>query len=125
MGYKKVPTIYTLDEIPGEEGLIVRIKSIKFGEVRKLMRLTDDQSDESLDQMFKMLTNSIVSWNLEDENDQPVPVSIESLEDQDMEFVMRIIECWMDRMTAPGLDLGKDSQSGAKFPGRPVTMEAL
>jgi hypothetical protein len=127
MGYRKVPTIHTLDKIEDEDGLIVRVKSIKFGKIRKLMRLTDadESADESLDEIFSLLLENIVSWNLEDEDGIPVPLSVEGLEDQETDLVMSIIEAWIEKMTGSGESLGKGSPSGVTFPGKPLTMEAL
>ena len=128
MGYRRIPTIYTLDDVPEEEGLIVRIKSIKVGKLRRLMRLTSDDSadEEGIDELFTLLQESLVSWNLEEEDGTPVPATLEGIEDQETELVMRILETWLDRMTgAPEGDLGKGSASGATFPGQPLTMEAL
>lgn len=130
MGYRRVPTIYTLDSIPGEDGLIVRMSSIRLGKLRRLMALTSDDTadDEATGQILDLFAESLVSWNLEDfETGLPVPTTKEGVEDQEIELVMRIVGAWMDRMTGtdgPG-DLGKGSTDGEKFPGRPLTMEAL
>jgi hypothetical protein len=125
MGYKKVPVIHTLNEIEGEDGLVVRLKSVSFGKVRKLMRLTSDDSDDSMmDEIAVMFQDALVSWNLEDE-EGPVPTTVEAVENQDFDFVMKIVHAWLDRMTGPGEELGKDSSGGERFPGRPLTMEAL
>lgn len=125
MGYKKVPVIHTLNEIEGEDGLVVRLKSVSFGKVRKLMRLTSDDGDDSMmDEIAAMFQDALVSWNLEDE-EGPVPTTVEAVENQDFDFVMKIVHAWLDRMTGPSEELGKDSSSGEKFPGRPLTMDIL
>lgn len=124
MGYKKIPTIHTITDIEGEEGLVVRLKSVSFGKVRRLVRLTDSEDDSSMDEIASMFVDALVSWNLEDE-DGPVPTSAGAVEDQDFDFIMKIVHAWMDTMTGVPGELGKDSSSGEKFPGRPLTMEAL
>ena len=130
MGYRRIPTIYTLDTIKEEEGLVVRMSSIRLGKLRRLMKLTaDDGADDGgIGEILDMFRENLVSWNLEEfEDGSPVPTSKEAIEEQEVELIMRIVEAWMDRMTGtdgPG-DLGKDSTSGEKFPGRPLTMEAL
>lgn len=130
MGYRRVPTIYTLDSIRDEEGLVVRMMSIRLGKLRRLMALTSDNgdSDEGVGEILDLFGQSLVSWNLEDyETGAPIPTSKEGIEDQEVELIMRIVEAWMDQMTGTEGkgDLGKDSISGEKFPGRPLTMEAL
>lgn len=129
MGYRRIPTIYTFDSIPGEDGLIVRMKSIRFGKLRKLLVLTDDDSadETAVTEIVKLVAESLVSWNLEEEDGTPVPATFEGLDDQELDFIMKLVDAWTDRMTGsdgPG-DLGKDSTSGEKFPGQPLTMEAL
>jgi hypothetical protein len=127
MGYRKVPTIHTLDKVGEEDGLVVRLKSIKFGKLRKLMRLTDadETADEALGEIFDLMLENIVSWNLEDEQGTPVPLTAEGLEDQETDLIMDIIEAWIEKMTGSGESLGKDSPSGESFPGKPMNWEIL
>lgn len=129
MGYRRIPTIYTLDSIRDEEGLVVRMTSIRLGKLRRLMALTsDDSGDDGMGEILDLFGQSLVSWNLEDfETGAPVPTTKEAIEDQEVELVMRIVEAWMSEMTGTDgpNDLGKGSTSGEKFPGQPLTMEAL
>lgn len=128
MGYRKVPTIYTLDKIPGEDGLVVRMKAIKIGKIRKLVRLLgldDDQMLEALDELFSLLSEGLVSWNLEDEEGAPVPTGMAGIEELELPFLLNVLNCWLENMTGVDADLGKDSPSGESFPGRPLTMEAV
>jgi len=128
MGYRRIPTIHTLDSIPDEEGLVVRMSSIRLGKLRRLMQLTsDDSGDGGVGEILDLFQESLVSWNLEDEDGSPVPTTMEGIESQDFDLVMRVVESWMDRITGSDgkNDLGKDSTFGESFPGRPLTMEAL
>lgn len=130
MGYRRVPTIYTLDSVREEEGLIVRMASIRLGKMRRLMALTSDSAadDDGITEILNLFGESLISWNLEDfETGAPVPTTREAIEEQEIELVMRIVEAWMERMTGTDgpADLGKGSTDGEKFPGRPLTMEAL
>lgn len=126
MGYRRVPVIHTLDDIEGERGLVVRVKSVSFGKVRRLLKLMDDDTGDQnvMDEISSQLASSLVSWNLEDE-DGPVPATREAIEEQDFELVMKIVNSWLTQVTGVSDDLGKDSPNGQRFPGQPVTMEAL
>lgn len=126
MGYRRVPTIYTLDKIPGEDGLIVRIKTISFGKVRRLIKLMGDDSgdDDIMGEINAQLARNLVSWNLEGEEGE-VPATAEGIDDQDFDLVLKIVNSWLDAITGVTEDLGKGSSSGEKFPGQPLTMEAL
>lgn len=128
MGYKKVPTIYTLDKIKGSEGLVIRIKGLRVGKLRRLVRIleSDERSlTEVLDEALDLISANAVSWNVTDEDDQPVELNREGLEELELSELMEILGAWTDKLTSVGDDLGKDSISGESFPGRPLTMEAL
>jgi hypothetical protein len=127
MGYRRVPVIYTLDKIPGEEGLIVRMKTISFGKVRRIIALMDDETgdDSVMDEISDQVSKALVSWNLEAEDGTEVPATGEGMEGQDFDLVLKIVNSWLDAITGVSKDLGKDSSSGEKFPGQPLTMEAL
>jgi hypothetical protein len=127
MGYRKIPRIYTL-EFDGElDGLVVRIKSIKFGAVRRLVALMDEEGKDVqlMGEINSYLADSIVSWTLQDEYGVDVEVSPESIDELDFDEIMAIVNKWLDQMTGPSQELGKGSRSGAAFPGKPLTMEVL
>lgn len=128
MGYKKIPTIYELAfEDEDYEGLVVRMKSLKLGRVRKLAALTDDESvgGEDFSEMVDLFLEGFVSWNLEDEDDQPIEATREAVDDMEPQFFMDILMTWLDGMINVSPDLGKDSGSGATSPVPLPTMEAL
>lgn len=128
MGFRRVPTIYTL-EFDGEyEGLVVRMQSTSFGNVRRLFRLLNDETAaelESIEGIIKLLADHIVSWNMEDAQGNPTPADESGLDDQDFPFIMDLSNRYLDQITGPDPELGKDSTDGGKFPGQPLTMEAL
>ncbi len=127
MGYRKIPRIYDLEFDGDLEGLTVRIKSIKFGKIRRLLFLMDqeDKDVEVMAQITDHLAEAIVSWTLQDEHGVAVEPSPEAIDDLDFDEVMAIVNKWLDALTGPGKDLGKGSSSGGTFPGQPLTMEAL
>ncbi len=127
MSRRRIPTIYTLIFDGDLEGLTVRIKSIKFGKVRQLLALMDqeDKDTETMDEIAKMLADSIVSWDFQDEDGNDIPVTAEAVDDLEFAEVMAITNKWLDQITGPDAELGKGSSSGGTFPGRPLTMDAL
>lgn len=131
MGYRKVPTIYELVFEDGDlQGLVVRMKSIKLGRVRRLVQVTegadDDQVlDNGLEEMLGLFADGLVSWNLEEEDGTPVPATLEGIEDQEAGLVLTILRRWLNAMTGVSHDLGKDSTSGSPFPVEFPTMERL
>lgn len=125
MGYRKVPRIYTLTFDKELEGLIVRMKGLKLGQMRALMAILDDKDSRTLEGLPPFIAKHIVSWNLEDEQGEPIPATEAGLDELDVDELLAISSRWMDELVGVQDDLGKDSPSGEQFPGRPVTMEAL
>lgn len=127
MGYRKVPTIHPI-EVDKHDGLIVRMKSMTVGKMRRLIRDLDDDkktTDQVIDVMVTALLEGAVSWNLTDEEDQPIPLNREELEELEFPMLTAIVESWLDVVSGPDKELGKGSSSGETFPGQPLTMEAL
>lgn len=128
MGYRKIPTIHTLDKIEGCEGLVVRLKGLKVGKLRALIRIMDSEEQgiaEVLDEVFGLLEESAVSWTMEDEGGVPIAFDRAGIESLELGEIMGVLGSWLDKMTGTSEELGKDSTSGANFPGQPLTMEAL
>lgn len=128
MGYRKIPTIYELVfEDPDYEGLEVRCKALKLGRVRKLMSVVgkSEMTNDELAALFGILEEGLISWNLEDENGDPVPATREGIDDQEVPFILDIVDTWLDGMTGVSEDLGKGSDSGETFPVALPTMETL
>lgn len=117
MGYRRVPTIYELDFEGTEfEGLVVKMRSMRIGKMRKLLTSVqseqDDLTSDEMDELLGMFVENIVSWNLEDEYGTPVPATLEGVDAQEFDLVFQVMKVWLDAMTGPGEDLGKGSASG-------------
>lgn len=127
MGYRKVPVIHTL-EIEGREGLVVRMRGMKIGKMRQIVRVMDSEdagTAETLDEMIDAISEGIVSWTLEDENGIPLPATREQIEDLELGELTDILNAWLGKISGVDEELGKGSPAGGKFPGQPLTMEAL
>lgn len=69
--------------------------------------------------------NRIVSWNLEDEDDQPVPADYYGLMSQDADFAMTLVMAWMDGVLGTPGPLGRNSNDGMPPEGVSIPMETL
>ncbi len=127
MGYRKIPTIHTLEFDGALEGLVIRVKSIPFGKVRKMMALLDDDKKDGvvMDEITGRVADAIASWNLQDEYGRDIAVSREAIDDLEFEDVMQLVDKWLECITGPNKELGKDSSSSATSPVPPLTMEVL
>lgn len=128
MGYKPKRTLYTLTfEDPDLEGLEITTKRIsvdgllKFVEMFEATQNLDKDSFKPEDLqiltgMFERFVNVLVAWNVEDDDDQPVPRTVKGLFSLDLEFVMQVIESWIDGMFKAPPPLPGNSASGATSP---------
>lgn len=130
MGYKRTKTYRLVFEDPEFEGLEVRAKSVPTGSFLKITELMDlggsegftsDDMDKIRD-LFGTFAGALIDWNLEDDDDQPVPATLDGLLSQDLDFVLQIIKAWMEAVTTPPESLGKGSPSGVQFPEGSIPM---
>jgi len=138
MGYKRKSLQYRLVfDDPEMEGLEVVTKSVSSGRLMGLMKLADlagqagkkreftANDARAVESLFEGFASALVSWNLEDEKDEPVPATLEGVKDQDFDFVLSIIMAWIEAVAGVSADLGKDSRSGGTFPEAPIPMAPL
>lgn len=128
MARRKIPRIIDVAFTEGpNEGLNIRVKSIKFGKVRQLIALMDedDKDVEVMTEISSLLADALVSWDLQEEDGSPIEPTVEAIDDLEFDEVIDMVNRWLDSITGPDQGLGKGSGSGATFPGQPLTMEAL
>jgi hypothetical protein len=121
MGYKR--KLYVLKWPEGHElhGLEVTTKGLPVKKLFQLVQLsgqlTGDTDAETkvgvADELFKGFAERLVSWNLEDDDDAPVPATLEGVSDQDMDFMVGLIMTWMDAVASVDIPLPGASPDGA------------
>jgi len=135
-GYRPQPKLYKLvfDDHPG---LVCRARSTSVGgflEISKLSDIANPNDPQACRELFRLFSNVLVSWNLEqsmdgplDDNDDPlwlegdpVPVTLDGIMTQDLEMVLEIIEGWMEAAAGVSAPLAKPSSGG-----RPSLVESL
>lgn len=116
MGFKHQAKVYRLVfDDPALNGLEVKARSLSIGE------LNDDEV-----RVFESFAKALVSWNLEDEDGNPLPATLEAIESYpDAEFMTTLVSAWVNAITGVDKDLGKDSTSGKSFPEDTIPMEPL
>jgi hypothetical protein len=139
VGYKREKKIFRLQfEDPSMAGLEVRAKSTSMGEYLTISRLLTRlqanpglvESDvDTLEELFARFARVLVSWNLEDEDedgrDVAIPPTKEGLLGQDPDFAMGVVNAWASAVGGVDEELGKDSNSGPRFPEVNIPMAAL
>jgi hypothetical protein len=128
MGYKPPKTVYKLDFSETEHpGLEVTIRS---GSIEKLLDLQDlaerdDLAVAEVKEMFTQFAAMLVEWNVEDDDDKPVPTTYAGVATQEPEFIKAIITAWQANTTQAPPPLPGGSQRGSAPPEASLPMEAL
>jgi len=104
---------------PEYEGLEIKVRSIPIRELTHLMTLDPESEDptvraSSIDKLMSAFAEALVSWNMTDENGQPLPTTLEYIESEDTDFVMTCIAQWMKVITRvdDASPLGENSEHG-------------
>lgn len=120
MGFKRKNS-FTLDFDGTEfEGLVVvcrppSIAALAHGAAMQGVEVTA----EEFKTMLGYFAEGLVSWNYEDDNDQPIPATREELLKVDQEMGVAIVDAWMTAVTGVSAPLGESS------PGGDPSVEAL
>ena len=125
MGFREPSTI-TLAFEEGDEyhGLEVRMRGMSIGDWLQAAGLDGGDGDDAAATMRRFFTH-LVSWNLEDENGQPIPVA--DAPNRDSRMIRRLNNEWIEALTGVRKSdpLPDGSTSGATSPAPPIPMAPL
>lgn len=122
-GYKRERRTYVMEFADPEfEGLEIKVRSIPIRDLKNLMTLDPESEDsktraEAIDKLMCAFAEALVSWNMTDENDVPVPATLEYVESEDVDFIMMCIGQWMKVISRVDDASPLDSNSQ---PGQPI-----
>ncbi|WP_432019918.1 hypothetical protein [Streptomyces sp. 1222.5] len=127
MGCRRNPKQYKLKFADGDyEGLEVTMRSVSIGEMRSLQGTGEEDSGrDGFDRMADLVASHMVAWNREDEEGNPLPPTMESLEDEEPGLVNLLIDRWTDAVAGVPAPLEQPSNSGDSAPVESIPMEAL
>lgn len=120
-GYRRQSKVYKLVFAdPEMDGLIVRVRSIRIGELRELTELAQVDTSHvtpedaaKLDRLFEVFADALISWNVEDDQGAEVPATLEGVSSQDGDFVLLIVREWLRIFQVAG-PLGNGSSGGGR-----------
>ena len=139
-GFRPKRTLYTLDfEGTDLEGLEVTARGSSMGELIGMLQAADALEDlkeldekqdtarvaEAMREMIAPFARKLQAWNLLDDDDEPVPASLDGLMAQDLDFVVRLITAYGTAMNQAPRPLPAASPSGAISPEEQAMMAAL
>jgi hypothetical protein len=122
MGYKGTPRTVKIDFAQGHEhhGAEARARRMSFGEWEEIA-----ESDE--DNAVAEFGKRLVSWNLTDDDDQPIPATPEGMRMVDTSLLTALKNAWVQSITGVhGADpLPQSSPSGEPSQVVSIPMEPL
>lgn len=139
-GFKPKRTLYTLDFSDTElAGLEATARGASMGELIEILegadqvaelKELDEQADAAkiaaqLREMVAPFARKLVAWNLLDDDDEPVPASLDGLLTQELDFVVVLITAYGQAMTQAPPPLPASSLSGAISPEEQTALATL
>lgn len=128
MGYKRKNTYLLVFEGDEFEGLEIEVRAMSVNTALNLSESLQDVDKGDTTSILKgmqIFADHLVRWNLEDDRDNPVPPTFESVTDLDVVFVNEILTHWMEAVSGVPSDLGKESTSGETSLEESIPMETL
>lgn len=108
------------------EGLDVYVRSVSVKRALRLMRLAgemdgakpEQQAEKDVEELFGAFADRVVSWSLVEDDETPVPVSLDALLDWDFDVALEMVLTWIQQATSVSVPTAA--------PARPATgaMEA-
>jgi hypothetical protein len=105
--YKRKVLHLTFEDKPGLE---IYVHSVNVRRALNLMRLTDKmaggevtdmaEAEKVTGELFGAFADRVVSWTLVEDDETPVPVSLDSLLDWDFDDAMLWVMTWMQQATS-------------------------
>lgn len=121
MGFKAKKKLYQLRFADGHdlEGLEVTMSSVSMGTLLKLQEVGDRADEVAKDMsqfrgIVEIFAKAMIGWNLEDDFDRPIPVTVDAILDQDPDFIMAIILEWTKAISGVPDPLDAGSTSGER-----------
>lgn len=121
MGYQRKTLKLVFEDKPD---LVVYVRSVNVRRVLHLMQLADTlsggqfanltEAQKVIDELFGAFAERVTSWTLEDDDGEPLPVSLDSLLDWDFDEALEMVLAWIQKATsvtvptAPGTATGPD-----------------
>lgn len=126
MGFHLKPKniVLQFDETTEYAGFECTISGMNLGEYMEVLRL-DEVTTGVLDSQVKRFADSLISWNLEDEQGNPIPATPEQVFQQDMDFMLHVATKWLDAIHGVSAPLDQTSPDGEPSVEASIPMDAL
>jgi hypothetical protein len=135
--FKPARTFYRLTfEDPELAGLEVTTRKISLEGLLEIVDMIDvvqgfDSKNiepvglKMVKDLFARFAAVLSEWNVDDDDDQPVPCTIEGLLSLEAEFVLAVIEAWVRAMSQAPPPLPGESSSGSSSPEKSLAAASV
>jgi hypothetical protein len=121
VGYQR-PTLKLVFTDPEMDGLEVRARRLSIGELLHITSLASDEN-AGTDDMLAALAAALLSWNLEDADGAPVPLTADGLKGQDYLLLEEIKKALIEASWAVPPPLSTPSTDGTPALEASIPME--
>lgn len=121
--FKREKKLYHLqfeaEELAGFECYATGTTLERFVEITALaeeLKTPEGRTRDNIEKQFRTFAKYLEKWNLDDDDDQPVPCTYDGLASQEFDFVMAIMMAWMAAVATVHAPLAGPSPSGETSP---------
>lgn len=129
MGYKVKPKTYLVQFDEGHEfhGVEARLSGMSYGEWEQVTGLDGSEGETNGADSVRRFVDHLISWNLEDEDDKPLPTTMEAVKQLDHSLVAALNNAWIQTLIGVhnADPLPESSPSGEPSQVASIPMEAL
>lgn len=127
MGYKPKRKIYNLNfEGTEYEGLAVSIRGLNTGQYMDMVTAKAEvEAGGETNNLLTIMASRLVSWNVEDDDDLPVPPTLDGIKTQDLDLNLSIVNAWTTAMAGVPAPLEQPSSDGGSSLEASIPMDVL
>ena len=129
MGFKVKSKTYTVRFEDGHEyhGVEARLSGMSYGEWEQVTGLDGGEGETNGGDSVRRFVDHLISWNLEDEHDRPVPTTLDAVKELDHNLVAALNNAWIQTLIGvhDADPLPETSPSGEPSQVASIPMEAL
>ena len=137
--YQRTPKRYYL-KFEDHPGLLVVMKGLSIEAFMALARdaagmqaldmsgMKGPELDKAMDQvdgLFTRFAKSLKSWNLDDDDGEPVPETEAGVRSQDLDFILEITLAWMDAIASVDIPLPQPANGHVSSPESSLQLASL
>ena len=129
MGYTAKLKTYLIKFEEGHEhhGAEARLRGMTYGEWEHVTGLDGGEGDTNGAAAVRRFVDHLISWNLEDEDGKPVPMTMDAVKEMDKDLIKNLNNAWINTLVGvhESDPLEESSPSGGPSLVESVPMEAL